>query len=124
MTSSRHTLTEIIGGSKRNRKISKSLANIEIPPQRNEKRLFSHLDSIIIQKKKEIQEGKVQQAERVMRSSIVLDDLMSDRKRDSSPSDIGSSSSEEANFNHLLDEEQHSSQPIAPQSFKIPTYDD
>ena len=59
-----------------------------------------------------------------MRSSLVLDDVISEKRHESSPSDIEGSSSDEANFNHLLEEESHMSQPIAPQSFKLPTYDD
>ncbi len=58
-----------------------------------------------------------------MRSSLVLDDNISEKKRESSPSEIEGSSSEEANFNHLLEEEGHMSQAIVPQSFKLPTYD-
>jgi|LauGreDrversion4_2_1035121.scaffolds.fasta_scaffold295312_1 hypothetical protein len=62
--------------------------------------MFSHLDSVIIQKKRD---NNV--ADRVMRSSVALDDVLSEKKRESSPSDIGETSSEEANFDHLLEED-------------------
>ena len=61
-----------------------------------------------------IRESRSFDGHRVMRSSIALDEMLRDRKRESSPSEVDGTSSEEANFNHLLEEDQHSSQPIAP----------
>jgi hypothetical protein len=61
-----------------------------------------------------VRESRSCGGERLMRSSIALDEVLRDKKRESSPSDVEGTSSEEANFSHLLDEDQHSSQPIVP----------
>jgi hypothetical protein len=63
---------------------------------------------------KRVRESRSSVGERLMRNSIALDDLLRDKKRESSPSEVEETSSDEANFNHLLEEDPHSSQPIVP----------
>lgn len=72
--------------------------------QSKQKRLFSHLDSMILDR---VRETRGSGTERLMRNSIALDDVLRDKKRESSPSEVEGTSSEEANFNHLLEEDQH-----------------